>query len=91
MTNPDLMNALTTIRKVTTTVPASVTSPHLKRLFGYRELSYLSGRSIKSLERDVARGTGPRVTRIGRLVRFTQEDVASWFEKCARGAEQGAQ
>jgi predicted DNA-binding transcriptional regulator AlpA len=53
------------------------------RLLGYDDLSRLTGRSVVALQRDVRSGTGPRVTRLGRQVRFLPEDVHAWFQRCA--------
>jgi hypothetical protein len=45
---------------------------------------------VRSLERRLENGTGPRVTRIGRRVLIREDHLAEWLDLCASAAKQTA-
>jgi predicted DNA-binding transcriptional regulator AlpA len=58
----------------------------MKHLLDQREAAELLGISPRTLERHRVAGTGPRFSRIGRLVRYRQCDLATFVELNLRGS-----
>jgi predicted DNA-binding transcriptional regulator AlpA len=52
-------------------------------LLDYRELARITKKSVVTLRRYKMQGLGPRFIRIGRHVRFREEDVVAWLDSCA--------
>ena len=53
-------------------------------LLNQRQAAALLGLSVRTLERHRVAGTGPRFTRLGRLVRYRPQDLADWVESGLR-------
>ena len=49
-------------------------------LLNQKQAAKLLGLSVRTLERHRVAGTGPRFTRLGRLVRYRQVDLADWVD-----------
>jgi excisionase family DNA binding protein len=43
---------------------------------------------LRTLERRIEDGTGPRVTRIGRRVLIREDHLAEWLDRCASVAKE---
>jgi predicted DNA-binding transcriptional regulator AlpA len=56
----------------------------MERLLDQNEAARLLGLSVRTLERHRVTGTGPRFTRIGRLVRYRSCDLADFVEQNLR-------
>lgn len=52
----------------------------MKRLLSRDEVEELYGLSRRFLETAAARGDGPRIIRVGRLVRHRRKDIEAWIE-----------
>ncbi len=59
------------------------------RLLNRSEVEQYFGVSKRYLEICVARGDGPPIVRIGRLVRYRQQDLQSWIEANTTGKVYG--
>jgi len=53
----------------------------MEPLLDQHEAALLLGISARTLERYRVAGTGPRFSRIGRLVRYRQSDIAEYIEQ----------
>ena len=53
------------------------------RLLTRQEVEDRFGVTKRYLELATMRGEGPRVVRVGRLVRYRIQDVRTWIEACA--------
>jgi predicted DNA-binding transcriptional regulator AlpA len=47
-------------------------------LLNQKQAAHVLGLSVRTLERHRVAGTGPRFTRLGRLVRYREVDLADW-------------
>lgn len=56
----------------------------MEQLLDQHEAAKLLGISARTLERHRLTGTGPRFSRIGRLVRYRQCDLAAYIEQHLR-------
>ncbi len=58
------------------------------RLMTRQEVQDRFGVTKRYLELATMRGVGPRVVRVGRLVRYRVRDIHAWIEACtAKGAK----
>jgi excisionase family DNA binding protein len=64
----------------------------MNTLFSQDEAARQLGLSVRSLERHRVAGTGPRFVKLGRLVRYREEDLTTWIEAGLRSStsDQGA-
>ena len=53
-------------------------------LFDQKKAAHVLGLSVRTLERHRLAGTGPRYVRLGRLVRYRQQDIADFVERNLR-------
>ena len=53
-------------------------------LFDQKKAAHILGLSVRTLERHRLAGTGPRYVRLGRLVRYRQQDIADFVERNLR-------
>ncbi len=53
-------------------------------LFDQKRAAHFLGLSVRTLERHRLAGTGPRYVRLGRLVRYRQQDLADFVERNLR-------
>lgn len=53
----------------------------MDRLFDQHEAARILGVSARTLERHRLTGAGPRFSRVGRLVRYRQCDLAAYIEQ----------
>jgi predicted DNA-binding transcriptional regulator AlpA len=51
------------------------------RVVNQKEAATLLGVSTRTLERHRVTGTGPRFTKLGRLVRYRQQDLADFVDR----------
>jgi hypothetical protein len=54
------------------------------QLFDQKTAAKLLGLSVRTLERHRVAGTGPRYVRLGRLVRYRQQDLADFVDRNVR-------
>lgn len=59
----------------------------MTKLLCKREVADMFNVSIKTLELWVSKGYGPRAMKMGRLVRFRNEDVENFINELAGGVE----
>jgi predicted DNA-binding transcriptional regulator AlpA len=52
----------------------------MDRVLTQNEVAKLYGLSVRTLERHRTAGTGPKFTRIGRLIRYREQDLADYVE-----------
>jgi hypothetical protein len=52
----------------------------MESLLNQKQAARVLGISVRTLERHRIAGTGPRFTRLGRLVRYRQVDLAGWVD-----------
>lgn len=50
------------------------------RLLSRNEVQERFGITKRFLETSAARGEGPRMVRVGRLVRYRSQDISSWID-----------
>lgn len=60
--------------------------PLQQRLLTYEDVADLTGLSPGTIRYLRHKGTGPRGFKLGRRVRFTQEDVQAWIRDRRRAA-----
>ena len=53
----------------------------MERLLDQNEAAQLLGLSVRTLERHRLSGTGPRFTKLGRLVRYRQCDLVDFIDR----------
>jgi predicted DNA-binding transcriptional regulator AlpA len=58
----------------------------MEQLLDQHEAAELLGISPRTLERHRVAGTGPRFTRLGRLIRYRQCDLTTYVELNLRGS-----
>jgi predicted DNA-binding transcriptional regulator AlpA len=58
----------------------------MDRVLNQKEAAKLLGVSTRTLERHRVTGTGPRFTRLGRLVRYRQCDLADYVDRNLRAS-----
>ena len=58
----------------------------MERILDQKEAAELLGVSTRTLERHRVTGTGPRFTRIGRLVRYRPCDLADYVDRNLRNS-----
>jgi predicted DNA-binding transcriptional regulator AlpA len=58
----------------------------MDRVLNQKEAAKLLGVSARTLERHRVTGTGPRFTRLGRLVRYRQCDLADYVDRNLRAS-----
>jgi predicted DNA-binding transcriptional regulator AlpA len=56
----------------------------LEPLLDEVQVAKLIGRGVATLQKDRVRGTGPRFSKMGRLVRYRPADVDDWISARAR-------
>lgn len=49
-----------------------------------KQAAHILGLSVRTLERHRLAGTGPRYVRLGRLVRYRQQDLADFVDRNLR-------
>ena len=52
----------------------------VEKLLDQKAAAHLLGVSVRTLERHRVAGTGPRFARIGRLIRYRQQDLADFVD-----------
>ena len=55
-------------------------------LLDQKTAAKLLGLSVRTLERHRVAGTGPRFARLGRLVRYRENDLIEWIDKNLRNS-----
>ena len=55
-------------------------------LLNQQQAAQLLGLSVRTLERHRVAGTGPRFTRLGRLVRYRRCDLVDWVDSNLRSS-----
>jgi excisionase family DNA binding protein len=55
-------------------------------LLSQKQAARMLGLSVRTLERHRIAGTGPRFARLGRLVRYRQNDLDQWVESNLRNS-----
>ena len=58
----------------------------MDRVLDQKEVAKLLGVSTRTLERHRLTGTGPQFTRIGRLIRYRQCDLAEYVDRNLRAS-----
>jgi hypothetical protein len=53
-------------------------------LFDQKKTAHILGLSVRTLERHRLAGTGPRYVRLGRLVRYRQQDLVDFVDRNLR-------
>lgn len=56
----------------------------MERVLNQKEAANLLGVSTRTLERHRVSGTGPRFTKLGRLVRYRQQDLVEFVDRNLR-------
>ena len=54
-----------------------------KRLLSRVDVSEIYGIGVRFLATAASRGDGPPLVRVGRLVRYRQDDIESWLDRNA--------
>jgi len=52
----------------------------VEKLFDQKTAAHLLGVSVRTLERHRVAGSGPRFARLGRLVRYRQQDLVDFVD-----------
>jgi predicted DNA-binding transcriptional regulator AlpA len=55
-------------------------------LLDQKTTAKLLGLSVRTLERHRLAGTGPRYARLGRLIRYRQDDLQEWIDRNLRNS-----
>lgn len=53
----------------------------MDRVLTQKEAAKILGLSVRTLERHRVTGTGPQFTRLGRLIRYREEDLTHFVER----------
>lgn len=64
----------------------ATTTVHLPELATRQQVAEYTQTSIPTLARWAAEGKGPKVTKLGGVVRYRREDVLAWIESAATKA-----
>ena len=55
-------------------------------LIDQKQAAQILGLSVRTLERHRIAGTGPRFARLGRLIRYRQNDLIEWVDSKLRNS-----
>jgi predicted DNA-binding transcriptional regulator AlpA len=58
----------------------------MDKLFDQKQAAHFLGLSVRTLERHRVAGTGPRYARLGRLIRYRENDLKEWVDRNTRGS-----
>jgi predicted DNA-binding transcriptional regulator AlpA len=58
----------------------------MDNLFDQKQAAHFLGLSVRTLERHRVAGTGPRYARLGRLIRYRENDLKEWVDRNTRGS-----